>query len=183
MNRLKLWYNVIVSKDLIYKLNSNSVFQIDRLNKLVLTCNTNDAVEDSKNVVFTFILLELLANQKPKIVRAKKSVATFKLRKSIPLGGKVTLRNNKMYGWIDLFIFVIQPKLSEVTSICFNLKEKTRVLALGIPKILNFPQLMQESHSFRKDFGLTLTIESKKKQKLSTILLVNGFQLPSSNKV
>jgi large subunit ribosomal protein L5 len=183
MNRLKSWYNLIVSKDLIYKLNSNSTIQIDILNKLVLTCNTNNAVEDSKNVVFTLILLELLSNQKPKIVRAKKSVATFKLRKFIPLGGKITLRNSKMYAWIDLFIFVIQPKLSEIVIFNLKLKEKTCMLGVGIPNVLGFPQLVQESLYFVKDFGLMLTIESRNKQKLSTILLVSGFQAPTSIKL
>jgi large subunit ribosomal protein L5 len=183
MNRLKAWYDLIVSKDLIYKLNSKSVFKIDRLNKLVLTCNTNDAVEDSKNVVFTLVLLELLANQKPKIIRAKKSVATFKLRKFSPLGAKVTLRNIKMYAWIDILIFIIQPKLSEIIFIHFDLKEKTKIIGLGIPNIFWFPQLMQESHLFGKAFGLTLTVESNSKQKLSTILLVNGFQAPISIKL
>jgi large subunit ribosomal protein L5 len=183
MNRLKSWYNLIVSKDLIYKLNSNNVRQVDQLNKLVLTCNTSNAIEDSKNVIFTLILLELLANQKPKIVRAKKSVATFKLRKFIPLGGKVTLRNIKMYAWIDLFIFIIQPKLPEVAFFSLQLKEKTRVIGVGIQDVLSFPQLAQESHYFGKDFGLTLTIESYNKQKLSTILLINGFQAPISIKL
>ena len=106
MSRLHLWYRVVISQDLIYKLNSKNIFQINRLDKAVLTCNTNAVVEDSKNVVFVLVLLELLSNQKPQILRAKKSVAAFKLRKLIALGGKVTLRNKKMYNWIDLFFFV-----------------------------------------------------------------------------
>ena len=183
MNRLKIWHNSTVSKDLIYKLNSKSVFKIDHLNKLVLTCNTNDAVEDSKNVVFVLVLLELLANQKPKIIRAKKSVASFKLRKFSPLGAKVTLRNNKMYAWIDLLIFIIQPKLSEIIFIHFDLKEKTKIIGVGIPNIFGFPQLVQESNLFGRDFGLTLTVESNSKQKISTILLVNGFQGPVAIKL
>jgi large subunit ribosomal protein L5 len=183
MNRLKIWYNLTVSKDLIYKLNRKNILKIDHLNKLVLTCNTNDAVEDSKNVIFTLVLLELLANQKPKIIRAKKSVASFKLRKFSPLGAKVTLRNKKMYAWIDLFIFIIQPKLPEIILIHFDLKKKTKIIGLGIPNVFGFPQLINENNIFGKEFGLTLTFESNSERKLSTILLINGFQGPVAVKL
>jgi len=169
MNRLKSWHRQIVSKDLIYKLNSKNVFQIDRLNKIVLTCITNKAVEDSKNVAFVLVLLELLSSQKPRVVRAKKSVAAFKLRKFIPLGGKVTLRGKKMYNWLNILIFIIQPKLPEIIFLKLNLKEKALVLNVGMTNILTFPQFVNENNHFIKDLGLTLTIESVKKQKLSTI--------------
>jgi len=182
MSRINLWYKSILSKDLLYKLKTNTVFQIDKLNKIVLTCNTNNATFDSKNVIHNFILLELLSNQKPKIIRAKKSVATFKLRKFSAIGGKTTLRNKKMYYWIDLFIFIVQPKLPKVLFFNISDKEKTPILSIGIDifTIVNFPQLTRQNDYFLKDLGLMLIVESSKKDKLSTALITNGFQAPIS---
>lgn len=178
MNRLKLWYNQILNKDLIYKSNSQNVLKIDRLSKVVLTCITNNVVNDAKNVVFVLVLMELLASQKPKVLRAKRSVAAFKLRKYVALGGKITLRRFKMYSWIDLFFFIVQPKLADIVVFKAKLKEDAFVFDVGIKNIFSFPGLIQEHHSFAKNLGLTLTIESSKKKKLHTVLLLNGFQAP-----
>jgi large subunit ribosomal protein L5 len=178
MNRIKIWYNSIISKDLIYKLNCNNTFQIDKLDKIILTCNTNNSVDDSRNIIFNLILLELLSSQKPKITRAKKSIATFKLRKFSATGGKTTLRDKKMYRWFDLFVFVVQPKLPKVLFFNTNFNEVTPIISVGIPTVISFPQLKQEGNYFARTLGLMLTIESLKKNKLSTALLTNGFQAP-----
>jgi large subunit ribosomal protein L5 len=181
MYRLLSWYQQIISKDLIYKLNPTNVFKIDQLKKLALTCNTNIAVDDPKNVVFTLVLLELLCNQKSKIIRAKKSIAAFRLRQFVPLGSKITLRNKKIYYWLDLLFSVIQPKLPEVIFLNANLKEKMAFLGVGLPSVFVFPQLSQENNCFLKDLGLTLLlVGSIDKKKENMVLLTSGFQAPST---
>jgi large subunit ribosomal protein L5 len=182
ISRINIWYKSIISKDLTYKLNTNTIFQIDKLSKIVLTCNTNNAIYDPKNVIHNFILLELLSNQKPKIIRAKKSVATFNLRKFSAIGGKTTLRNKEMYYWIDLFIFIVQPKLPKILFFNTNNIEKAPILSIGmnIFTIGSFPQLTRQNDYFLKDLGLMLIVESLKKNKLSTALITNGFQAPIS---
>jgi large subunit ribosomal protein L5 len=182
MSRINFWYQSILSKDLTYKLNTNTVFQIDKLNKIILICNTNNATHNSKNVIHNFILLELLSNQKPKIIRAKKSVASFKLRKFSVVGGKTTLRSKKMYYWMDLFIFIVQPTLPKVLFFNVNSGEKTPILSIGINAsiIVSFPPLIRQNDYSLKDLGLMLIIESFKKDKLSTALITNGFQSPIS---
>ena len=179
MSRLHLWYRVVISQDLIYKLNSKNIFQINRLDKAVLTCNTNAVVEDSKNVVFVLVLLELLSNQKPQILRAKKSVAAFKLRKLTALGGKVTLRRKKMYNWIDLFFFVVQPKAQETKLLELNHKDNSFALNFGILSLASFPNLEFETNDFIKNLGFLVSFDSCEKKKVSTVLLLNAFQVPT----
>ena len=90
-----------------------NTMQVPRLDKVVLNMGVGEGVNDSKKVTAAADDLGLIAGQKPVITRARKSIATFKLREGMPIGAKVTLRQNRMYEFIDRLVNIALPRVRD----------------------------------------------------------------------
>src|SRR5688572_17134293 len=100
MSRLKDLYTNEVKKDLMKKFGYKNVHLVPKIEKIVLNCVTRDAVSNGKIVDNIVGELGQIAGQKPVVVRAKKSIASFKLRKGQAMGASVTLRGERMYEFL-----------------------------------------------------------------------------------
>src|ERR1700712_5986367 len=99
--RLRTQYDEAIRAGLVTEFGYKNPMQVPRLEKIVLNMGVGEAVNDSKKVGLALGDLAQIAGQKPALTKARKSVATFKLREHMPIGGKVTLRKTRMYEFLD----------------------------------------------------------------------------------
>src|SRR5688572_13053127 len=102
--RLHQHYQDVIRKQLQERFGYANPFQVPRLEKIVINMGVGEAVQDSKKIQSAVADLTRIAGQRPVITRAKKSVASFKLRQGMPIGCKVTLRRDRMYEFLDRLI-------------------------------------------------------------------------------
>ena len=110
------YYNVIrtkLMKDFGYK----NVMQTTRLEKIVVNMGVGKAAQDSKKINTAVEELTLITGQKPVVTKARKSIATFKLRQGMPIGCKVTLRGNRMYEFLDRLVTIALPRVRDFRGI------------------------------------------------------------------
>ena len=102
--RFKKRYNEVIKAELMKKFGYTNVMQVPKLNKVVLNIGAGEAASDGKKITQAQNDLTAIAGQKAVQTRAKKAIATFKIRKDLPIGTKVTLRGDLMYEFVDRLI-------------------------------------------------------------------------------
>ena len=101
MTNFETLYNDVIKKSLVEKFGYKNPHEIPKLTKIVLNMGIGDAVTDKKKVTTAMEELALIAGQQPVMTKARKSIATFKLREGMPIGCKVTLRSDRMYEFLE----------------------------------------------------------------------------------
>ena len=141
MARMKDYYNSTVAAAMMKKFGYKSVMQIPKLDKIVINVGAGEAKENAKVIDAIMNDLAAITGQKPVICRAKKSVANFKLREGMPIGVKVTLRNERMYEFIDKFFNVSLPRVRDFRGINPNSFDGRGNYSTGIKEQLIFPEI------------------------------------------
>ena len=139
--RLEEKYTKEIKDALMQKYNDKSVMQIPKLDKVVINMGVGDARENSKAVESAANDLGLITGQKPVITKARKSVATFKVREGMNIGCKVTLRGSKMYEFVDRLFNAALPRVRDFRGINPNSFDGRGNYALGIKEQLIFPEI------------------------------------------
>jgi large subunit ribosomal protein L5 len=112
----KHYKNNQLTRDLLLKGTSQNVMNCPKLDKISLSLTTKEALINSNKLLIPLMLLKLITGQKPKITKARKSIAQFKLRQGKAIGCKVTLRNKMMYSFLDKIIYNILPQIIELKT-------------------------------------------------------------------
>ena len=141
MNRLQEKYNNSVKAELVNKFNYSSTMQIPRLEKIVVNMGVGDAVSNSKVLDDAVNELQAITGQKPVITKAKKSIASFKLREGMPIGCKVTLRGERMYEFLDKLVSISLPRVRDFHGVNDNAFDGRGNYTLGIKEQLIFPEI------------------------------------------
>ena len=141
MNRLQEKYNNSVKAELVNKFNYSSSMEIPRLEKIVVNMGVGDAVSNSKVLDDAVAELQAITGQKPVITKAKKSIASFKLREGMPIGCKVTLRGERMYEFLDKLISISLPRVRDFHGINDNAFDGRGNYTLGVKEQLIFPEI------------------------------------------
>lgn len=110
MKDAKSRYKDEIVPKLMEEFKYSSPMQVPKLEKVVLNCGCGEAVQNSKALDFVTYALAQISGQKPVVTKAKKSIAGFKLREGMPIGAKVTMRNSRMYDFVDRLIAVALPR-------------------------------------------------------------------------
>ncbi|MBR5153120.1 MAG: 50S ribosomal protein L5 [Clostridia bacterium] len=139
--RLEERYTNEIKDALMKKYEYKSVMQIPKLDKVVINMGVGDARENSKAVESAANDLTLITGQKAVITKAKKSVATFKVREGMNIGCKVTLRGSKMYEFVDRLFNAALPRVRDFRGINPNAFDGRGNYALGIKEQLIFPEI------------------------------------------
>ena len=139
--RLEEKYTKEIKDALMAKFSYKSVMQIPKLEKVVVNMGVGDARENSKAVESAADDLTLITGQKAVITKAKKSVATFKVREGMNIGCKVTLRGAKMYEFVDRLFNAALPRVRDFRGINPNSFDGRGNYALGIKEQLIFPEI------------------------------------------
>ena len=138
---LKAKYQADVAPALMQKFGYKSVMQIPRIDKIVVNCGCGEARDNAKVLDSVVRDLGTITGQKPVITKAKKSVANFKLREGMPIGAKVTLRQDKMWEFMDRLFNVALPRVRDFRGINPNAFDGRGNYALGIKEQLIFPEI------------------------------------------
>ncbi|WP_068082333.1 50S ribosomal protein L5 [Polycladidibacter stylochi] len=139
--RLKTHYDEVVRKQLQEKFNYSNPMMIPRIEKVVLNMGVGEAVGDSKRVKTAAADLSLIAGQKAVITRARKSIATFKVREDMPLGAKVTLRRAQMFEFLDRLITIALPRVRDFRGLNAKSFDGRGNYAMGLKEHIVFPEI------------------------------------------
>jgi large subunit ribosomal protein L5 len=139
--RLKEKYVNEVAPAMMQKFQYKSVMQIPKLEKVVLNMGLGDAKDNAKALDAAVNELSLIAGQKPIVIKAKKSVAAFKLRQGMNVGAKVTLRGERMYEFVDKFLNVSLPRVRDFRGVSAKSFDGRGNYAMGIKEQLIFPEI------------------------------------------
>ena len=141
MPNLKTKYMEEVAPALMQKFNYKSTMQIPRIEKIVVNVGCSEARENPKVLDAVVRDLGVITGQKAVITKAKKSVANFKLREGMPIGAKVTLRQDKMWEFLDRLFNVALPRVRDFRGISANAFDGRGNYALGVKEQLIFPEI------------------------------------------
>ncbi|PAT02512.1 50S ribosomal protein L5 [Candidatus Izimaplasma bacterium ZiA1] len=141
MNRLQEKYLNEIRTELVNKFNYTTVMQAPKVEKIVVNIGVGDAVTNTKVLDDAVSELTLFTGQKPIITRAKKSIATFKLREGMPIGCKVTLRGERMYQFLDKLVNIALPRVRDFQGISNKSFDGRGNYTLGVKEQLIFPEI------------------------------------------
>ena len=139
--RMKTHYVDVVRAQLNEKFAYKNAMQIPRLEKIVLNMGVGEAVADRKKVDSAAADLALIAGQRPIITRARKSIATFKLREGMPIGAKVTLRGGRMYDFIDRLVTIALPRVKDFRGLNARSFDGRGNFSMGLKEHIVFPEI------------------------------------------
>ncbi len=139
--RLRMQYDEVIREQLKEEFNYTNEMQIPKLDKIVLNMGVGEAVGDSKLINSVFEDMTLISGQKPVITKARKSIATFKLREGINIGVKVTLRQARMYEFLDRLLTVALPRVRDFRGLSPNSFDGNGNYAMGVKEHIIFPEI------------------------------------------
>ena len=138
------------------KFNYQNVHQIPKLEKVVINMGVGEAVQNAKILDGAVEELTKIAGQKPVVTRAKKSIATFKLRAGMPIGCMVTLRGEKMYDFLQKLINVTLPRIRDFRGVSAKSFDGRGNYSLGIKEQLLFPEIKYDDVSVVKGMNISI---------------------------
>ncbi len=179
MARLREQYRTTVKPALQDEFKYANPMEVPRLDKIVVNMGVGEAVQDSKRIDAAASDLALITGQKPIVIRAKKSVATFKLRAGMPIGIKVTLRRDRMYEFLDRFITVALPRVRDFRGIRGKNFDGRGNFAMGLREQIVFPEIDYDKVDEIR--GLDIVIVTTANSDAEAKALLRGFDMPFAN--
>ena len=177
--RLQKKYEDLIRNDLLKEFKYKSVMEIPKLEKIVLNIGVGEAAQDSKKIRKVVDELGLIAGQKPVITNAKKSIAGFKLREGMPIGVKVTLRNKRMYEFLDCLVTIALPRVRDFRGVNEKSFDGSGNYAMGLKEQIVFPEIDYDSVETIR--GMDIVICTTAKNDTEAKSLLTGFQMPFQN--
>ena len=174
--RLKDLYEKQIKKQLMQELSLNNVNQVPRLDKIVLNMGLGEAASDRGKVDGALKDLTQISGQKPIPTKARKSVATFKLREGMNIGCKVTLRKERMYEFLDRLINISLPRVRDFHGISTKSFDKRGNYALGIKEQIVFPEINYDDVDAIR--GMDIIICTTAKTDEEGLALLKKFNFP-----
>ncbi len=141
VTRLQTKYRTEIVQGLMQEFGYTSVMQVPRLTKVVLNIGMGEAVSNAKSLDAALGDLTAITGQKPVVTRAKKSVASFKLRQGMPIGAMVTLRSNTMYDFLDRLMSLALPRVRDFRGISRRSFDGRGNYSLGLREQILFPEI------------------------------------------
>ena len=177
--RLQELYASDIRSSMQEQFGYSNPMQIPRLDKVVLNMGVGDAVNDSKKVDAALSDMTVIAGQQPVVIRAKKSVATFKLREGMPIGVKVTLRRDRMYEFIDRLVNIALPRVRDFRGLSPKSFDGRGNYATGITEQIIFPEIDYDKVvDFR---GMDIVVCTTAPDDEQARALLKGFNFPFTN--
>ena len=176
MARLKEKYNQEIKNKLQKKLGLSNVMEVPEIKKITVNMGVGDAVQDKKTIQKAVSDLEQLSGQKALITRARKSVASFKIREGMPIGVKVTLRRERMYEFLDRLINVALPRVRDFRGLNRKSFDGNGNYSLGVKEQIIFPEI--DYDKVDKLRGLDISITTSAKNDEQGLALLKEFNFP-----
>ncbi len=180
MKTLKQRYDEEFVPALMKELNLSNQYQVPKIVKVVLNIGLGESTQNSKALENGVRDLQLIAGQKPVVTRAKKSVATFKVRKGMPIGAMVTLRGNRMYDFLSKLNGIVLPRIRDFRGLSEKGFDGRGNYNIGIRDQLVFPEM--EYDKIDKVRGMNITIVTTAKNDMEAKALLEVLGIPFRRK-
>ncbi|MGE4558647.1 MAG: 50S ribosomal protein L5 [Desulfobulbus sp.] len=180
MGTLKEQYEKEIKPALQKQLGINNVMDIPYIEKVVLNMGLGEAVQNPKVVEKAAEELTLIAGQKAVVTRAKKSIATFKLREGMPIGTRVTLRKDRMYDFLTKLINIALPRVRDFRGVSFKGFDGRGNYSMGITEHIIFPEI--DYDKIDQIRGLNVTIVTSSKTDEGARALLDAIGMPFRKK-
>ena len=177
--RLHEQYETTVRPALMQEFGYKNPMQVPRLEKIVVNMGVGEAVQDSKKAEAAAADLTAITGQHPVITKAKRSIATFKLREGMPIGCKVTLRRERMYEFLDRLITVALPRVRDFRGISGRSFDGRGNFALGLKEQLVFPEIDYDRVDATR--GMDVVIVTTASTDAEAKALLKAFDMPFAN--
>ena len=174
--RLKEHYEGTVVPAMKERFGYSNVMQMPKLDKIVLNVGVGEAVNDSKKVNAAYEDMMKIAGQKPKITRARKSVATFKIRDDYPIGCMVTLRRERMYEFLDRLVNISIPRVRDFRGLNPKSFDKQGNYSIGVSEQIIFPEINYDQIDAIR--GMDITISTSARNAAEGRALLEAFNFP-----
>jgi large subunit ribosomal protein L5 len=176
MARLKQFYLEKVVPELQKNLGLTNPMQVPKITKITVNMGVGEAVADKKVIDNAAGDLAKITGQKPLVTRARKSVATFKVREGIPLGCKVTLRGTQMYEFLDRLISIAMPRIRDFRGVSARSFDGRGNYNFGVREQIIFPEIAYDQIDAIR--GMDITITTTAPDDKSGRALLEAFSFP-----
>jgi large subunit ribosomal protein L5 len=174
--RLKKFYTDVVRPQLTKEFGYKNALEVPMIDKIVLNMGVGEAVNDTKKVTAAAADLALIAGQKPIVTRARKAIATFKVRENMPIGVKVTLRKTRMYEFLDRLVTIALPRVRDFRGLSQKSFDGRGNYALGIKEHIVFPEV--DYDKTESVLGLDVIVCTTAKSDDEARALLKAFNFP-----
>ncbi len=180
MARLLDKYKTEIAPALKKQLGYENLLAVPRLEKIVISMGVGAAIENKNRLDAAAKDLALIAGQKPSICKARKSVATFKLRKGQDIGLKVTLRGPRMYEFLDRLVSIVIPRMRDFRGLSPKAFDQAGNYNMGISEQIVFPEINLDKIEFVQGMNVTIGVKARKPTDSFALLQKLGvpFRMP-----
>jgi large subunit ribosomal protein L5 len=175
MATLKENYEKNIRPQLQEKFNLSNVMEIPHVEKVVLNMGLGEAVQNPKIVEKAVNELTLIAGQKAVVTRAKKSIATFKLREGMPIGARVTLRRDRMYDFLTKLMNIALPRVRDFRGVSPKGFDGNGNYSMGINEHLIFPEIDYDKIDKVRGLNITIVTSAKNDEQGRELLALMGM--------
>jgi len=180
MARLQTLYNESIIPQLQKDLELKNVMEVPKITKITLNMGVGEAVTDKKVMARATGDMEVIAGQKPIVINARKSVASFKIRDGWPVGCKVTLRRQRMYEFLDRLVNISIPRIRDFRGLSRKSFDGRGNYSFGIKEQIMFPEI--DFDQIDKIRGMDIIITTSARTNAEGLALLQAFNFPFKDK-
>ena len=179
MARLKALYKETIVKNLTTKFGYKSVMEVPRIEKITLNMGVGEAVADKKIMEHAVGDMQKIAGQKPVVTLSRKSIAGFKIRDNYPVGCKVTLRQERMYEFLDRLVTIAIPRIRDFRGISGKSFDGRGNYNMGVKEQIIFPEIDYDKVDALRGMNITITTTAKTDDEARALLAEFSFPFRS----
>jgi large subunit ribosomal protein L5 len=173
--RLKEKYNAEVAPALREKLNLTNSMQVPRMNKIVVNMGVGEGITEPKQVEAAMSELAIITGQKPRLNRARKSIANFKLRQGNSVGVSVTMRGDRMWEFFDRLVAVAIPRVRDFRGLNPKSFDGRGNYSFGVTEQLIFPEIEYDKVTAVRGMDITICTTAESDEQAKALLEAFGF--------
>jgi large subunit ribosomal protein L5 len=177
--RLQERYEKEILPNLAKSLGRENRFSLPKLQKIVVSMGVGSAISDKKHMEDAVAALTDITGQKPLVCKARKSVASFRLREGAPIGCKVTLRGRRMYEFLDRLVSIALPRVRDFRGLNPNAFDGRGNYSLGLNEQLVFPELNPDKYTRPQGMNIAMCCSTDSDDESRELLV--GFGVPFKN--
>ena len=173
--RLKMHYETSVVPALMKQFGYKTKMQVPRIAKITLNMGVGEAVADKKVLEHAASDMQKIAGQKPVITKSKKSVAAFKIRDGYPVGVMVTLRNRRMYEFLDRLVTIALPRVRDFRGVSGRSFDRRGSYNMGVKEQIIFPEIEYDKIDTLRGMNISITTTAKTDEEARALLAAFRF--------
>ena len=180
MARLQTHYKETLTPQLMDKLQLKNIMEVPKITKITLNMGVGEAVTDKKVMANATGDMTVVSGQKPIIINARKSVASFKIRDGWPVGCKVTLRRERMYEFLDRLVNISIPRIRDFRGLSRKSFDGRGNYSFGITEQIMFPEIDFDKIDTIRGMDITITTTARNDEE--GLALLQAFNFPFKDK-